>query len=95
MGDAILGRMPDCGGGLQRRILSAMNLMDCIGGVVSNMVVVNVMVHLGLKAGTQILILVPLALAAAIFITKLLPRSFLMIIGRAIVVALNRIAVSR
>lgn len=73
------------------RILSAMNLMDSIGGVVANLVVVNIMIHLGMKAGAQILVLVPLALAAAIFITKLLPRSLLMIIGRAIVVAMYRL----
>lgn len=73
------------------RILSAMNLMDSIGGVVANLVVVNIMIHLGLKAGAQILVLVPLALGAAIFITKLLPRSLLMIIGRTIVIAMYRL----
>ncbi|WP_050030112.1 MFS transporter [Verrucomicrobium sp. BvORR034] len=73
------------------RILSAMNLMDSIGGVIANLVVVSTLVSLGFKAGVQILILVPIALAAAVFITKLLPRSLLMIIGRAIVVAMYRL----
>lgn len=70
------------------RILAAINLMDSMGAVVANLVVVNAMFHLGLKSGLQLLVLVPLALGAAVFITRLLPRSFLMIIGRAVVGAL-------
>lgn len=73
------------------RILSAMNLMDSIGGVVANMVLVKLMIHFGVPSAWQILVLVPLSIAAAIFITKLLPRSLLMIIGRAIVVAMYRL----
>jgi acyl-[acyl-carrier-protein]-phospholipid O-acyltransferase/long-chain-fatty-acid--[acyl-carrier-protein] ligase len=67
------------------RILSAMNLMDSVGAVIANFVLVNVMLLLGIPAWVQLLVMVPLTLGAAIFITRLLPRNLLIIVVNLIV----------
>ena len=66
------------------RILSAMNLMDCVGGIVANLMVKG-MIEMHLSAWTQILVMVPFTLAAAIFITRLLPRPLILILTNTIV----------
>lgn len=67
------------------RILSAMNLMDCIGGIIANIVLVKGMLYFKVSAPVQLLVMVPLTLGAAVFITRLLPRNLLIIVVNAIV----------
>jgi acyl-[acyl-carrier-protein]-phospholipid O-acyltransferase/long-chain-fatty-acid--[acyl-carrier-protein] ligase len=73
------------------RILSAMNLMDCVGGIVANIILVKGMLLLKVPAWAQLLVMVPLTLGAAIFITRLLPRNLLIIVVNAIVRTFYRI----
>lgn len=75
------------------RILSAMNLMDCVGGIVANIVLVKGMLILKVPAWVQLLVMVPITLAAAVFITRLLPRNLLLIVVNAIVRTFYRIRV--
>jgi acyl-[acyl-carrier-protein]-phospholipid O-acyltransferase/long-chain-fatty-acid--[acyl-carrier-protein] ligase len=77
------------------RILSAMNLMDCVGGVIANLVLVKLMLGMGMTSAQQLLVLVPMTLGAALFITKLLPRPLMMLVVTAILRALYRIQVHR
>ena len=55
------------------RMLSGVNLMDCLAGVVA-MVVVWIYLWLGMRSSVQVLTLVIPTLAATAFITKLLPQ---------------------
>jgi acyl-[acyl-carrier-protein]-phospholipid O-acyltransferase/long-chain-fatty-acid--[acyl-carrier-protein] ligase len=73
------------------RILSAMNLMDCVGGIVANIVLVKGMLLLKVPAWAQLLVMVPLTLGAAVFITRLLPRNLLIIVVNLIVRTFYRI----
>ena len=75
------------------RILSAMNLMDCVGGIVANIILVKGMLLLGVPAWAQLLVMVPLTLGAAIFITRLLPRNLLVIVVNIIVRTFYRVRV--
>lgn len=75
------------------RILSAMNLMDCVGGIVANIVLVKVMLAFHVPSKVQLLVLVPLTLGAALFITKLLPRPLMMLVVNLILRFLYRIRV--
>jgi acyl-[acyl-carrier-protein]-phospholipid O-acyltransferase/long-chain-fatty-acid--[acyl-carrier-protein] ligase len=75
------------------RILSAMNLMDCIGGIVANIVLVKGMLLFKVPASVQLLVMVPLTLAAAVFITRLLPRRLLVIVVNIIVRTFYRVRV--
>jgi acyl-[acyl-carrier-protein]-phospholipid O-acyltransferase/long-chain-fatty-acid--[acyl-carrier-protein] ligase len=77
------------------RILSAMNLMDCVGGVIANLVLVKFMLGIGMTSAQQLLVLVPMTLGAALFITKLLPRPLMMLVVTAILRAMYRIQVHR
>jgi acyl-[acyl-carrier-protein]-phospholipid O-acyltransferase/long-chain-fatty-acid--[acyl-carrier-protein] ligase len=74
------------------RILSALNLMDCVGGIIANSFV-KVMLALEIASWKQLLVMVPLTLAASLFITKLLPRPLMMLIVNAVVRLLYRIKV--
>jgi acyl-[acyl-carrier-protein]-phospholipid O-acyltransferase/long-chain-fatty-acid--[acyl-carrier-protein] ligase len=62
------------------RIMSAINLMDCVCGIAANLLLVKVMLVLGVPAPWQLLVLVPITLVAALYITKLLPRGFLYLV---------------
>lgn len=75
------------------RILSAMNLMDCVGGIVANIVLVKAMLYFKMPSWAQLLVLVPLTLAAALFITRLLPRPLLTLVVNLIMRTLYRIKV--
>lgn len=75
------------------RILSAMNLMDCVGGIVANLVLVKGMLLLKMPSWMQLLVMVPLTLGAALFITKLLPRPLMMLVVNLIMRVLYRIRV--
>jgi acyl-[acyl-carrier-protein]-phospholipid O-acyltransferase/long-chain-fatty-acid--[acyl-carrier-protein] ligase len=75
------------------RIMSAMNLMDCVGGIVANLVLVKLMLAFGIESWVQIVVMVPLTLAAAVFITKLLPRPLMMLVVSSIVRFVYRIDV--
>ena len=75
------------------RILSAMNLMDCVGGIVANLVLVKGMLLMHVPSWVQLLVMVPLTLAASLFITKLLPRPLMMLIVNTTVRLLYRIKV--
>ena len=46
------------------RILSAMNLMDCVGGIVANLVLVKGMLAFHIPSWAQLLVMVPFTLAA-------------------------------
>lgn len=67
------------------RVLSAMNLMDCIASVVANIVVVKVMLLLHVSASWQLIVLSPLAVIAAVYMTRLLSQDFLRFILLTIV----------
>lgn len=54
------------------RILSAVNLMDCLGTIVGNIVVVKIMLLMKVPASWQLILLSPLALIAAGVMTRLL-----------------------
>jgi acyl-[acyl-carrier-protein]-phospholipid O-acyltransferase/long-chain-fatty-acid--[acyl-carrier-protein] ligase len=75
------------------RILSAMNLMDCVGGIVANIILVKGMLLLKVPAWAQILVMVPLTLGAAVFITRILPRNLLVIVVNIIVRTFYRVRV--
>jgi acyl-[acyl-carrier-protein]-phospholipid O-acyltransferase/long-chain-fatty-acid--[acyl-carrier-protein] ligase len=75
------------------RILSAMNLMDCVGGIIANIVLVKGMLAFHIPSWVQLLVIVPFTLGAALFITKLLPRPLMMLIVNAVVRLLYRIKV--
>ncbi|MCX6857930.1 MAG: MFS transporter [Verrucomicrobia bacterium] len=59
------------------RVLSAMNLMDCIASIVANLAVVKVMLLMKVPATTQLIVLAPLAIVAAVYMTRLLSQDFL------------------
>jgi len=59
------------------RVLSAMNLMDCIASIVANIVVVKVMLLLHVPAAMQLVLLAPLAIFAAVIMTQLLSQDLL------------------
>ena len=67
------------------RVLSAMNLMDCIASIVANIAVVKVMLLMKVPATTQLVLLSPLAIVAAIYMTRLLSQDFLRFILLTIV----------
>ena len=67
------------------RVLSAMNLMDCIASIIANIAVVKVMLILKLPATTQLILLAPLAIVAAVYMTRLLSQDFLRFILLTIV----------
>jgi len=75
------------------RILSAVNLMDCVAAIIANMVVVKTMLTLGWSSATQLLVMVPITIAAAIYITKLLPRGMLYVIGTLLVRTFYRVKI--
>jgi len=75
------------------RVMSAINLLDCLSAIVANLVVVKTMLVLKLPAAVQLLVLVPLTLAAAVYITKLLPRGMLYIIGTLLVRTFYRVKI--
>ncbi len=75
------------------RVLSAMNLMDCVGTILANMILVKGMIWLKVPAWAQILVLVPITLGAAVFITRLLPRNLMLMVVNAIVRTFYRIRV--
>ena len=66
-----------CPPGELARVLAAMNLMDCIASIVANIVVVKAMLLLHVSASTQLIVLAPLAIIAAIYMTRLLSQDFL------------------
>lgn len=63
------------------RILSSINLMDCLAGFIANVGFVAVLMKFNVPARTQLLILVLPSLAAALFITKLLPQGLLRLVA--------------
>jgi acyl-[acyl-carrier-protein]-phospholipid O-acyltransferase / long-chain-fatty-acid--[acyl-carrier-protein] ligase len=67
------------------RVLSAMNLMDCIASIIANLAVVKVMLLMKVPATTQLVVLSPLAIIAAIYMTRLLSQDFLRFILLTIV----------
>ena len=73
------------------RILAAMNLMDCIGGIVANIILVKAMLLLHLSASWQLLVLVVPGLGAALFITQLLPQPLLKLTVGVVVRAVYRL----
>jgi len=73
------------------RVLSAVNLMDCLAGMVANMVLVEGMLWLHIPASTQLLVLVPIAFCATLFITKLLPQSLLKFLLATVVRSIYRL----
>ena len=73
------------------RILAAMNLMDCVGGIIANLVLVKLMLALKMPSWAQLLVIVPLTLAAALFITRLLPRPLMMLVVNMIMRAIYRL----
>ena len=73
------------------RILAAMNLMDCLGGIVANIILVKAMLMLHLAASWQLLVLVVPGLGAALFITQLLPQPLLKLTVGVIVRAVYRL----
>lgn len=73
------------------RVMASLNLMDCIAAVVANLLIVKPMLELGVPSAWQLLVLVPVALAAALYIMKLLPRSFLTLVVSALVRAFYRV----
>lgn len=75
------------------RILSAMNLIDCVGGIVANLVLVKGMLIFKVPSYIQLLVMVPITLGAAVFITKLLPRPLVMLVANMILRMLYRIHV--
>ncbi len=66
------------------RVMSALNLMDSTGSVIANAVLVKGMHALGLPSSWQLLALVPIMLAATVYMVKLLPRPLLMLVATAI-----------
>jgi len=73
------------------RILAAMNLMDCIGGIVANIILVKAMLLLRLPASVQLLVLVVPGIGAALFITQLLPQPLLKLTLGLVVRAVYRL----
>ena len=73
------------------RILSAVNLLDCLSAIVASMGLVEVLLWLNVSASNQFLVLVPLALGAALWVTKLLPQSLLKLILTTLVRTLYRL----
>jgi len=67
------------------RVLSAMNLMDCIASIIANIGVVKVMLIFKVPATTQLILLAPLAIVAAVYMTRLLSQDFLRFILLTIV----------
>lgn len=67
------------------RVLSAMNLMDCIASIVANIAVVKVLLLLHVSASWQLILLSPLAVIAAVYMTRLLSQDFLRFILLTIV----------
>jgi len=67
------------------RVMASLNLMDCLAAFVANLLVVKPMLMLGLSSPVQLLVLAPITLGAALYIMKLLPRSFLHFIVSALV----------
>ena len=67
------------------RVLAAMNLMDCIASIVANIVVVKVMLLLHVSASWQLIFISPLAVIAAVYMTRLLSQDFLRFILLTIV----------
>ncbi|MFZ4766732.1 MAG: MFS transporter, partial [Roseimicrobium sp.] len=72
------------------RILSAMNLLDCVGAITAN-AIIKELVAWKVSAPLQLLLLVPLTLGAALLITRLLPRSLLRLVVIAFMRAFYRI----
>lgn len=73
------------------RIMSAINLMDCVSGIAANLILVKTMLMLKMPSAWQLLVLVPVTLAAALFITKLLPRNLLMLVVGTIIRTFYRV----
>lgn len=67
------------------RILSSVNLMDCLAGFIANVGYVAALLALGVPARTQLLILVLPSLAAAVFITKLLPQGLIKLVAGTLI----------
>lgn len=63
------------------RILSAINLLDCVGAIVANMVMIKLLLHFEVSSATQLLCLVPMAVVAAIYVTRLLPQGVLRMVA--------------
>jgi acyl-[acyl-carrier-protein]-phospholipid O-acyltransferase / long-chain-fatty-acid--[acyl-carrier-protein] ligase len=67
------------------RVLSAMNLMDCIASIVANIVIVKLMLMAHIPARWQLVALAPLAIVAAVYMTRLLTHDFVRFILLTIV----------
>lgn len=72
------------------RILSGVNLMDCLAGVAA-MVVVWLYLWLGMRSSMQVLTLIVPALGATIFITQLLPQQLARLCCLAIVRSIYKV----
>jgi acyl-[acyl-carrier-protein]-phospholipid O-acyltransferase/long-chain-fatty-acid--[acyl-carrier-protein] ligase len=67
------------------RVLSAMNLMDCLASIVANIVVVKLMLMAHIPARWQLVALAPLAFVAAVYMSRLLTHDLVRFILLTIV----------